>query len=152
MAPEPFYAIGQWYVDFSQTSDEEVVSLLRAAAGFGRHRAATTGPDAATQQPGATTNEPSATTTPPGTSSERPPSPEVSAGSRSGAGNDVRRTDETRFLEVHEREVQMTLDLVSLKGTLGLVPGATGLGAFRCTAAAAAVSGDETASWRGNCS
>ena len=36
MAPEPFYAIGQWYVDFSQTSDEEVVSLLRAAGGFGR--------------------------------------------------------------------------------------------------------------------
>jgi len=36
MTPEPFYAIGQWYLDFSQTSDEEVVALLRAAAGFGR--------------------------------------------------------------------------------------------------------------------
>ena len=35
MTPEPFYAIGQWYVDFSQTSDEEVVSLLREAANFG---------------------------------------------------------------------------------------------------------------------
>jgi len=33
-------------------------------------------------------------------------------------------------LEVHEREVQMTLDSVSLKGTLGLVPGATGLVLF----------------------
>ena len=86
MAPEPFYAIGQWYVDFSQTSDEEVVSLLRAAAGFGRHRAATTGPGAATQQAGTTTNEPIAATTRPGTSSERPPSPEDTAGSRSGAG------------------------------------------------------------------
>ena len=32
-SPEPFYAIGQWYQDFSQTSDAEVVSLLRRAAG-----------------------------------------------------------------------------------------------------------------------
>ena len=29
--PERFLAIGEWYEDFSQTSDEEVVSLLRAA-------------------------------------------------------------------------------------------------------------------------
>jgi putative phosphoribosyl transferase len=28
-APEPFYAVGEWYRDFSQTSDEEVVDLLR---------------------------------------------------------------------------------------------------------------------------
>jgi len=27
--PEPFYAIGQFYVDFTQTSDEEVTELLR---------------------------------------------------------------------------------------------------------------------------
>ena len=27
--PEPFYAIGQFYVDFSQTSDKEVIELLR---------------------------------------------------------------------------------------------------------------------------
>jgi putative phosphoribosyl transferase len=27
--PEPFYAIGQFYVDFSQTTDEEVIELLR---------------------------------------------------------------------------------------------------------------------------
>jgi putative phosphoribosyl transferase len=26
--PEPFFAVGQWYVDFPQTSDQEVVSLL----------------------------------------------------------------------------------------------------------------------------
>ncbi|MGP7999068.1 MAG: phosphoribosyltransferase family protein [Streptosporangiaceae bacterium] len=31
-SPEPFYAIGQWYQDFAQTSDAEVVRLLRAAA------------------------------------------------------------------------------------------------------------------------
>ena len=27
--PEPFYAIGQFYADFSQTSDKEVIELLR---------------------------------------------------------------------------------------------------------------------------
>jgi predicted phosphoribosyltransferase len=29
--PEPFHAVGLWYVDFSQTSDEEVGDLLRLA-------------------------------------------------------------------------------------------------------------------------
>ncbi len=38
-SPEPFYAIGQWYQDFSQTSDAEVVRLLRAAADGGRELA-----------------------------------------------------------------------------------------------------------------
>ncbi len=33
--PERFLAIGEWYEDFSQTSDEEVVSLLRAARDAG---------------------------------------------------------------------------------------------------------------------
>lgn len=30
--PEPFSAVGQWYLDFNQTSDEEVRQLLRAHA------------------------------------------------------------------------------------------------------------------------
>lgn len=30
--PEPFYAVGAWYQDFSQTSDEDVSVLLRQAA------------------------------------------------------------------------------------------------------------------------
>jgi predicted phosphoribosyltransferase len=30
--PEPFYAVGLWYEDFSQTSDEEVQELLERAA------------------------------------------------------------------------------------------------------------------------
>lgn len=30
--PEPFYAVGLWYEDFSQTTDEEVYDLLRQAA------------------------------------------------------------------------------------------------------------------------
>ncbi len=31
-SPEPFFAIGQWYEDFSQTSDDEVIALLDGAA------------------------------------------------------------------------------------------------------------------------
>ena len=31
-SPEPFFAIGQWYSDFAQSSDADVVRLLRAAA------------------------------------------------------------------------------------------------------------------------
>ncbi len=30
--PEPFYAVGMWYEDFSQTTDEEIRDLLRRAA------------------------------------------------------------------------------------------------------------------------
>ncbi len=30
--PEPFFAVGEWYRDFSPTSDDEVVELLRRAA------------------------------------------------------------------------------------------------------------------------
>jgi putative phosphoribosyl transferase len=30
--PKPFYAVGQWYEEFSQTSDDEVRHLLRCAA------------------------------------------------------------------------------------------------------------------------
>lgn len=33
--PYPFYAIGVWYQDFSQTSDEEVIELLNQAESFG---------------------------------------------------------------------------------------------------------------------
>jgi putative phosphoribosyl transferase len=29
--PEPFYGVGQWYIDFSQTTDEEVRDLLERA-------------------------------------------------------------------------------------------------------------------------
>ena len=30
--PEPFYAVGLWYQDFSQTTDDEVRALLAEAA------------------------------------------------------------------------------------------------------------------------
>ena len=33
VTPEPFYAVGLWYEDFSQTTDEEVRTLLAQAAG-----------------------------------------------------------------------------------------------------------------------
>ena len=37
--PKMFAAIGQWYAEFTQTRDEEVVALLnRAAAPIGRQR------------------------------------------------------------------------------------------------------------------
>ena len=29
MTPEPFFSVGQWYADFSQTSDAEVIDILR---------------------------------------------------------------------------------------------------------------------------
>lgn len=32
MTPEPFYGVGYWYQDFSQTSDDEVVDYLNQAA------------------------------------------------------------------------------------------------------------------------
>jgi predicted phosphoribosyltransferase len=31
ITPEPFYGVGQWYSDFSQTTDEEVSDLLEKA-------------------------------------------------------------------------------------------------------------------------
>jgi putative phosphoribosyl transferase len=32
VSPEPFYAVGAWYQDFSQTTDDEVLILLDEAA------------------------------------------------------------------------------------------------------------------------
>jgi putative phosphoribosyl transferase len=37
--PEPFLAVGQWYRDFAQTTDEEVRDLLERAADSQRHAA-----------------------------------------------------------------------------------------------------------------
>lgn len=34
LMPEEFYAVGQWYVDFSQVSDEQVKALLQRATEF----------------------------------------------------------------------------------------------------------------------
>jgi putative phosphoribosyl transferase len=40
VTPEPFWAIGQWYRNFSQTTDEEVRELLRRAADHSQPKAA----------------------------------------------------------------------------------------------------------------
>ena len=32
LTPEPFYAVGLWYADFSQTTDDEVHELLQRAS------------------------------------------------------------------------------------------------------------------------
>jgi putative phosphoribosyl transferase len=36
MTPSPFYSIGEWYEDFAQTSDDEVVELLEKARALGQ--------------------------------------------------------------------------------------------------------------------
>jgi predicted phosphoribosyltransferase len=36
IAPEEFYGVGQWYVNFDQTTDEEVIALLDRARSGGR--------------------------------------------------------------------------------------------------------------------
>ena len=40
LVPEPLSAVGLWYIDFSQTTDDEVRQLLSAAAHAGRTRSA----------------------------------------------------------------------------------------------------------------
>jgi predicted phosphoribosyltransferase len=40
VTPEQFAAVGQWYKDFSPTTDEEVRELLHRAESFGQTRAA----------------------------------------------------------------------------------------------------------------
>ena len=44
-APDPFFAVGEWYRDFSQTRDDEVIGLLRRSA-LNQERAARFGQDA----------------------------------------------------------------------------------------------------------
>ncbi len=38
VTPEPFFGVGQWYLDFSQTTDEEVRDLLERARGGKREK------------------------------------------------------------------------------------------------------------------
>lgn len=46
--PEPFFAVGRWYIDFEQTTDDEVVALLAAQSRRGTISPAANGSD----QPG----------------------------------------------------------------------------------------------------
>jgi predicted phosphoribosyltransferase len=38
VTPEPFFAVGEWYQDFTQVGDAEVQDLLRRAAAAGTRR------------------------------------------------------------------------------------------------------------------
>ncbi|HKG90721.1 MAG TPA: phosphoribosyltransferase [Gemmatimonadaceae bacterium] len=49
VTPEPFYAVGLWYEDFSQTTDEEVHELLARAAR--EHPAAASGQEPGVREP-----------------------------------------------------------------------------------------------------
>jgi predicted phosphoribosyltransferase len=40
ITPRPFYGVGLWYQDFSQTTDEEVRNLLSLSPGAGKGQAA----------------------------------------------------------------------------------------------------------------
>jgi predicted phosphoribosyltransferase len=40
LIPEPFSAVGAWYIDFSQTTDDEVRHLLSAQRAATRKRSA----------------------------------------------------------------------------------------------------------------
>jgi len=41
ITPEPFYGVGQWYQDFTQTTDEEVRQLLEKSAATREQKANT---------------------------------------------------------------------------------------------------------------
>jgi putative phosphoribosyl transferase len=58
MTPEPFFGVGQWYIDFSQTSDAEVIELLRETRDFGQKAGASPGEPATATDPGATGGAP----------------------------------------------------------------------------------------------
>jgi putative phosphoribosyl transferase len=102
--PEPFYAIGQFYADFPQTSDEEVVDCLRRAA---EHAPATT------PAPGAPGGDPPARDT---------PAAGDTAGDASG-GEDV-EVDEV------DEDVEVPAGAVRLGGHLTLPAHAPGVVVF----------------------
>jgi len=64
--PEPFFAIGGWYSDFSPTSDTEVVELLRAARGHEDGAGADERVDEAIDIPAGPASLPGDLTIPPG--------------------------------------------------------------------------------------
>jgi len=81
--PERFFAIGEWYEDFAQTSDEEVVALLRAARARQAEQARERPADEAEEQvPGPVSGSQAGAADAPGE-----PAPEAAAGAQeAGAG------------------------------------------------------------------
>jgi uncharacterized protein (TIGR00369 family) len=100
--PDRFLAIGEWYEDFAQTSDEEVVALLRAA-----HAApgALAGPGTAGASGG-----------------QGPPAGAGALAAAVGAGIapvDVAQADESQEEQVRERQADGTQEQVPEQATAG---------------------------------
>jgi erythromycin esterase-like protein/predicted phosphoribosyltransferase len=56
--PEPFHAVGLWYRRFDQTTDEEVVELLRQSSASAAHPTSDAAPAARSIQPGGAAGQP----------------------------------------------------------------------------------------------
>ena len=109
---EPFYAIGQWYDDFSQTSDAEVVALLGAG------EAADTGP-AADAAAGSTAGV-------------GPPTGEAAGtGPAAGSGAPAAPFDEEVSFAAAPGDVELAGRLTVPAGALGVVAFAHGSGSSR---------------------
>jgi putative phosphoribosyl transferase len=113
MTPDPFLGVGQWYLDFSQTTDEEVITLLKIASGFRRaSRSAGEPPASKSTALDAATPAPAAAPAPVPTSAPvAAPAPATAAPALA-------------------REVSTSVDGHTLKGDLHLVPGSKGLVMF----------------------
>jgi len=114
VTPTPFYAIGQFYADFSQTSDEQVVACLEQAAAprpvLVRRAAADPAPRPAPADP-----------------APRPaPADHVPAGDQPGAGPHPHPQAETEV----ETEVEVAAGAFRLPGLLTMPAGAAGVVVF----------------------
>ncbi|MFF3766517.1 phosphoribosyltransferase family protein [Streptomyces sp. NPDC001922] len=127
--PSAFYAVGEWYQDFAQTPDRDVVDLLaRAAPDTGAGTGADTGPD----PPGGASRE----AAPGGTAPDRAPdttgsaatAPDPVPGAPRTAGAPA--TPSGAEPAATRREIGVDTDGVRLTGDLTVPEGARGLVAF----------------------
>ncbi|MFE7126296.1 phosphoribosyltransferase family protein [Streptomyces sp. NPDC057617] len=125
-SPEYFGSVGQWYVDFAQTGDDEVATLLargampedggtvRTSAATGTSRGTRTGPGTG---PGTGT----------GTGTGTGPGPDTSTGTGMGTGTGMADPE----VVVSAGPVRLPGDLVVPDGTPGIVVFAHGSGSSR---------------------
>ncbi|MGK5630418.1 phosphoribosyltransferase family protein [Streptomyces sp. URMC 123] len=141
--PEVFFAVGEWYRDFTQTEDAEVVDLLRRGAAFGGQApeaasgsaaaadpSAGADPSAAAADPPSGADPPSAAADPTGGDANRSPtgagpSPGGAAASAGGAGPAAGRTGAPAPVELPVEN-----GTVRLPGDLTMPPGAPAVVAF----------------------
>lgn len=119
MQPAHFRAVGQFYQDFSQTTDEEVITILRRAA-------------EATARAGHKV-EPSSAEAPmgPETCQMVPDTPDVSGEQRSTqAGAAGGQQQERPVMAPTQEEVEISEGTVTLGGTLTIPPDAIGMVVF----------------------